>query len=155
MMLSPASWSQDRLLTLDEQQQRQRTQQQAQDRATRERAPDVRLHGQAATDFRTTELPVETPCFELKQIRLVGERSEAFGFVRRYLNHYVGRCVGHEGISLIMRRAGDLILDHGYVTTRVGLGEQNLSQGKLKITLVPGAIHAIRMADATSWGDWQ
>lgn len=41
-------------------------------------------------NFRSTELLTETPCFELKQIRLVGEHSDAFSFVQRYLDRYAG-----------------------------------------------------------------
>lgn len=153
--LSPVAFGQERPLTLDEQQQRLRTQQQAQERAARTQAPDLRTDRHAATDFHSTELPSESACFDLKQVHLLGERTDAFGFVQRYLYQYAGRCVGHEGISLIVRRAGDLILDRGYVTTRVGLGEQDLSQGVLNITLVPGTVHAIRKADDTPSGEWE
>lgn len=152
--LSPLAFGQEKPLTLDEQQQRLRTQQQAQERASRTQAPEVRIDQRAATDFHSTELPAELPCIELKQIRLIGERSDAFGFVQRYLDHYAGRCVGQEGISMIVRRAGDLILDRGYVTTRIGLGKQDLSQGMLTLTVVPGLVHAIRKADGTASGEW-
>ena len=152
--LSPMAFGQERPLTLDEQQQRLRTQQQAQERSTRTQAPDVRIGERAATDFHSIELPTETTCFELTQLRLVGEHHDAFGFVQRYLDRYAGRCVGHEGISLIVRRAGDLILDRGYVTTRIGLGQQDLYGGVLTLTLVPGVVHAIREADDTPSGDW-
>ncbi|GFZ93220.1 transporter [Dyella caseinilytica] len=54
-----------------------------------------------------------------------------------------------------MRRAGDLIIDRGYVTTRVGLQAQDLSKGVLTITLVPGVIHGICMADGSSSNDWR
>jgi hemolysin activation/secretion protein len=152
--LSPMAFGQERPLTLDEQQQRLRTQQQAQERSTRAQAPDVRIGERAATDFHSIELPTETTCFELTQLRLVGAHHDAFGFVQRYLDRYAGCCVGHEGISLIVRRAGDLILDRGYVTTRIGLGQQDLSGGVLTLTLVPGVVHAIRTADDTPSGDW-
>lgn len=154
-VLSPVAFGQEKPLTLDEQQQRLRTQQQSQERAARTQAQDLHMSQRAATDFHSTELPTEASCFELKQIRLAGERSEAFGFVQRYLDQYAGRCVGHEGLSLIVRRAGDLILDRGYVTTRVGLGEQNLAGGVLTIALVPGVVHAIRKGDDTPFGAWE
>lgn len=154
-VLSPVAFGQEKPLTLDEQQQRLRTQQQSQERAARTQAQDLRMGQRAATDYHSTELPTEASCFELKQIRLAGERSEAFGFVQRYLDQYAGRCVGHEGLSLIVRRAGDLILDRGYVTTRVGLGEQNLAGGVLTIALVPGVVHAIRKGDDTPSGAWE
>jgi hemolysin activation/secretion protein len=153
--LSPGAMAQDQPVTSDQQQQRQRTQQQAEDRQARENAPAARLSEKAATDFHHRDLPSETSCVDIRQIRLQGERSDAFGFVQRYLDRYAGRCIGHEGLSLIVRRAGDLVISRGYVTTRVGLGRQDLANGVLTLTLVPGLIHAIRMADHTPAGDWR
>ncbi|GLQ98657.1 transporter [Dyella mobilis] len=153
--LSPAAMAQDRPLTLDEQQQRERTQRQAQERVARDRTPDVRLHRQVATDFRHLDLPEEAGCIPLRSIRLIGERAADFWFVQRYLSRYAGRCVGHEGVSLIVRRAGDLIIDRGYVTTRVGLQEQDISTGVLTVNLAPGIIHAIRGADGSPPSGWR
>jgi hemolysin activation/secretion protein len=157
--MSPVATAQDRpppsLTTLDEQQQRERTQRQAQERQLRDQSPDVRLGQHTATDFHDTDLPKEDACVELHSIRLVGARSADFWFVQRYLSQYAGRCVGHEGIHLIVRRAGDLILERGFVTTRLGLAEQDLSGGTLTITLAPGVIHAIRTADDTPVDAWQ
>jgi hemolysin activation/secretion protein len=159
VMLSPVAMAQDTLppslTTLDEQQQRERTQRQAQERQARDRAADVRLGQQASTDFHNTDLPHEKNCFELHSLHLVGERAADFWFVQRYLSQYAGRCAGREGINLIVRRAGDLILERGFVTTRLGLGAQDLSHGVLSVTLVPGVIHAIRAHDNTPVGGWQ
>lgn len=152
---SPLAIAQDRPLTLDEQQQRERTQRQAQERQARDGAPDVRLDRQRTSSFRHLALPEESPCIALHSIRLMGERVAEFRFVQRYLSQYAGRCVGHEGISLIVRRAGDLIIERGYVTTRVGLEAQDLSKGVLTITLLPGVIHAVRMADGSSSDAWR
>lgn len=158
-VMSPLVAAQDRpsasAITLDEQQQRERTQRQAQEREARNQAPDVRLDREASSSFHTLMLPDETQCIALHSIRLIGERVADFWFVQRYLSQYAGRCVGREGISLIVRRAGDLIIDRGYVTTRVGLQAQDLSQGVLTITLMPGVIHAVRMADGSSSDGWR
>ena len=158
-VMSPTVAAQDQIppsaTTLDEQQQRERTQRQAQQRQSRSQAPDIRLEQEAASRFRNLALPEEADCVALHSIRLVGEHAPDFWFVQRYLSQYAGRCVGHEGISLIVRRAGDLIIDRGYVTTRVGLGAQDLSNGVLTITLVPGMIRAIRMADGSASDSWR
>ena len=78
-----------------------------------------------------------------------------FAWAQRYLNRYVGQCAGKQGIALIVRRVSDLIIDRGYVTTRVGVAAQDLSHGVLRVTMVPGVIRAIRYADATPAGAWQ
>ncbi len=40
----------------------------------------------------------------------------------------------------MVRRASDLVLAKGYVTTHIGLPEQNLAAGTLRLQLVPGVI---------------
>ena len=141
--------------TLDQQEQRERAQREAQARQDQQEAPSVRLGTAPATDFRRTDVPVERDCFRLTRVLLEGKRLEAFAFAQRYLDQYAGRCVGHEGVNTIVRRVSDLIIDRGYVTTRVGLAPQDLATGTLRLTLVPGTIHAVRFADDTAVGAWQ
>lgn len=77
LAVSPAAMSQDNpsapSSTLDEQLQRERTQRQVDAQQAARNAPDVRLARQAVADFHTTELPVETPCFD--EIRHGCERT--------------------------------------------------------------------------------
>jgi hemolysin activation/secretion protein len=134
----------------DQQEQRERAERQAQERAQRQALPEVR-GGETASEsqYTDTQLPQETPCFQLDRLVLEGavEHRARFGFAQHYLNQYQGRCVGQAGIGLIVRRVSDLILARGYVTSRVGLPEQNLADGTLRLQLIPGTIGAIRFAD--------
>ena len=142
---------------LDRQEQRDRAQREAQARQEQQQAPDARLGAVPSpdADFHRVDVPVEKDCFRLSGLVLEGERVSAFGFARRYLNRYLGKCVGHKGVALIVRRISDLIIDRGYVTTRVGVTPQDLASGTLHLTLVPGTIRAVRFADNTSVGAWQ
>ena len=74
---------------------------------------------------------------------------------RDYLNRYAGQCIGHNGINLIVKRLSNRIIDEGYITTRVGIPEQDLSHGEFKLVLVPGVIRAIRIADPNQPGNWK
>jgi hemolysin activation/secretion protein len=141
--------------TLDRQEQRERAQREAEAREARQRAPDVRLTEEQHADFRRVDLPTEADCFRIDSLLLQGAYAEKFAFAQTYLNRYAGRCIGRAGVDLIVRRVSDLILDRGYVTTRVGLAPQDLGEGKLGLTLVAGLIHAVRYADDTSAGDWR
>jgi hemolysin activation/secretion protein len=140
--------------TLDTQEQRERNERDAAAREQARGAPDVRLETSAPADFRRIDLPVETPCFDVRVIRLRGEHSNAFAFVQKYLDRYAGRCIGGEGVNLIVRRAGELAIDRGYVTSRIGLGAQDLSSGELVLTLVPGVIRDVRYSDDMRAGNW-
>jgi len=141
--------------TLDQQEQRERAQREAQARQQQRDAPDVRLSAGRPPGLHRIDLPAEQPCFRLDSVRLEGPHLADFAWVRRYLDRYAGRCVGRQGIAQIVRRASDLIIDRGYVTTRVGVAAQDVSSGVLRLTLVPGVIRRIRYADGTPAGAWQ
>ena len=49
-----------------------------------------------------------------------------------------GRCLGSQGIVLIINKVQNVILAKGYVTTRVMAQEQDLTTGVLTLTLQPG-----------------
>ncbi|WP_243667241.1 ShlB/FhaC/HecB family hemolysin secretion/activation protein [Pseudomonas brassicae] len=119
-----------------------------------EARPDVRLEA-ATGDEGEGRLPAsETPCFAIRHIRLVGDAAEQFQWALRAANpEYdpaAGRCLGAGGINLTMKRIQNAIIEKGYVTTRVLAEEQDLSQGELRLTLIPGRIRDIRFAEGTS-----
>ena len=148
MMFSPALQAQ---LSPDQQEQRDRAQREARARQAQQDAPDVRLDApESPYRWRQTTLPVEAACHRLDAILLEGDHAEAFAFAQRYLDRYRGHCVGSEGLNLIVRRVSDLIVERGYVTTRVGVLPQASSGGTLKLALAAGTIHAVRMAGPDS-----
>ena len=141
--------------SVGEQEQRERAQRSAQQNEQRRTAPDVRMQGPLATDYRQSSLPDEKPCFSIASLHLEGPRHEDFSFAARYLERYAGRCIGQQGLELIQHRLGDLILARGYVTTRVITPEQNLESGTLKLTLVPGTLGAVRLAPGSARVNWK
>jgi hemolysin activation/secretion protein len=136
------------------QQERQRVLRQQQ-----EARPDVRLERPVAAD--ETRLPEgESPCFRIDRIALVGEAAERFQWALTAANPSedpaIGRCLGVAGISLTLKRVQNAIIERGYVTTRVLAAPQDIKEGELTLTLIPGRIHAIRFTDdsgarATLW----
>src|SRR5699024_2809183 len=101
------------------------------------------------------DLPRESGCFTLHDIRLTGRHTQDFPWLSDYLDKYVGRCVGQRGLNLIVRRATDLILARGYVTTRLLIPQQDLSSGVLRLLLVPGVVGAIRYAPGSVHAYWR
>ena len=80
--------------------------------------------------------------------------QDPFHFIGKALDAYVGRCVGRQGLGLILRRMTAMIVNAGFTTTRIGVPEQNLASGTLRLTLVPGVIRRIRAADDQSERRW-
>lgn len=153
VLVSGGAWAQT--APLQRQEQRQRARHQAEQRRQMRQQPDVRLQKRQPTDYHRHGLPHESPCFPLKTIRLQGQRLEAFPRLARYLHTYVGRCVGQKGLNLIVRRASDLILSRGYVTTRLLVPQQDLSSGHLRLLLVPGLVGRIRFAAGSDKAFWR
>jgi hemolysin activation/secretion protein len=63
----------------------------------------------------------------------------------------MGRCLGAQGIQIVARRIQNAIIERGFVTTRVLAPPQNLAEGTLTLSVLPGRIRAIRLsADSTT-----
>lgn len=132
--------------------------QQERERARRQLFPDVRLQPLSPSS-EPERLPTgESPCFEITRIELVGEAAEQFqwALVVAVADDVAardavvrGRCLGAGGINLLMKRVQNAIVARGFVTTRILAAPQDLKTGVLKLTLIPGRIHAIRFAEGT------
>ncbi len=145
--------------TQDEQLERQRRE--TEERERRAQAPDVRLpsvaDGPSAVDSKT--LPVESPCIVLRSVTVTGPDGAAlpqvFAFVASTLAPFVGQCAGADGVAQIAAVATEAILEGGWVTTRVGVPEQDLADGHLRLHLVPGTVSSVRFADPDVRGTWR
>jgi len=126
-------------------------------RRQQEQRPDVRLQPEAiaAANFLSVD---ESPCFPIEQILLEGNAAEKFQWALAAANQTedgaddvaIGRCLGTQGINLVMRRVQNALVRRGYVTARVLAEPQDLALGTLKLTLIPGRIRSIRFAPGTN-----
>ena len=149
--ISPA---QEHDIGIRNQQELQRQQQQEQQqRQQRERTPDVRL---TEPENPTTQtLPIETPCFPIQHLQLhngSGVPLPEFDWVVEQLTApdapvFIGQCVGAQGVAWLIERTQKILLDRGFVTSQVLAPQQDMSQGTLLLTLIPGRIRAIRLSD--------
>lgn len=97
------------------------------------------------------ELPDgETPCFAIQRVRLdvVGDHNFDWALSAKSghdgLDDPVGRCLGVQGIGLVQKRIQNAIVARGYITTRVLVMNQNLSQGTLSLNVLPGRFDQIQ-----------
>ena len=106
-------------------------------RLRQQQAPDVRLpRPEAAPDADATDLPTETPCYPIDQLNLEGERLRSFTFPARArrLCRPLHRA---RGLNRIVKRLSAQVVAEGYVTTRIGIPEQDLGSRRLRLLLVP------------------
>lgn len=157
--------------TTDSEALRERAKQEALERERLQQQPRVNLQSESPATLEAQGFPeAETPCFTIQRFSLEipsqlspeAKRQGAsalpldtFFFAQDYLEQYKGRCIGHGGINYLIQNLTTQILARGYSTTRIGIPEQDLANGTLKLTLVPGLIHELRFADAATAGTWK
>ncbi|GAA4346839.1 ShlB/FhaC/HecB family hemolysin secretion/activation protein [Variovorax defluvii] len=137
---------------LQRQQERARVlRQQQEDRIDRRRQAEPR-----AEDRR---LPKDgAPCFRIDRIALAGEFAERFQWALEAAagedgsDSPIGRCLGIEGLDIVMTRLQRAVVARGYVSTRVLAAPQDPGQGRLTLTVIPGRIAAIRFAEGSDAG---
>lgn len=119
--------------------------------------PDVRLQDKPALD--QGRLPgSELPCFAIQTVNLRGEGDtpRQFGWLLDTLagpdsdDSPLGRCLGAQGISLLIKRAQNALTARGFVTSRILAEPQDLKSGVLTLTVLPGRIRAVRFAPGGS-----
>lgn len=112
----------------------------------------------------------ETPCFLITEITLNRLKQDGTLDKENKFNHYLdtanfthngendsalNRCLGSQGINLIMKRIQNKIIADGFITTRVLAVPQDLTQKRLKLAIIPGVIRNINFKPhnprATFW----
>jgi hemolysin activation/secretion protein len=119
-------------------------------REQQERAPDVRLQAPAesATAAGSDRFPdAEVPCFVIRHLELKAEETRPFRGLLTPLETALPFCLGTQGINVVLKRVQNALVDRGMVTTRVLVEPQDMNQGTLVLTVIPGRIQAIHFAD--------
>ena len=94
------------------------------------------------------ETPVQEPetaaegkgaVFHIQRIEMEGE-AEAFPWLQEHLRQREDRDMDLAAINRLVRELNRDLLERGYVTSRVVIPEQNLSQGTLRLVLQAGRL---------------
>jgi len=134
---------------IDQQQQHLQTQQSAKEAQLTPDAPDITLTKKPPPDA-DAPFPQETPCFPIKHVQLIGLSAFPRWFAaQRIADGGVGHCLGVKGINQLMSRLQNRLIDHGWVTSRVMVPQQDLSSGSLTLALIAGKVRDIRYADGS------
>ncbi|MGZ8257427.1 MAG: ShlB/FhaC/HecB family hemolysin secretion/activation protein, partial [Gallionella sp.] len=156
--------------TSDSEALRNRAKQEAQQHEDEQKQPQVNLQGEPSSAAPLPILSDEATCFVIhdfilqvpEQLPLAVQRLVASGlpldrfyFVQEMLTQYKGQCIGRESINSIVKGVTEKILQYGYSTTRIAIPAQNLTSGRLILTLIPGVIHELRFADKDTAGTWE
>ncbi len=99
-----------------------------------------------------SELPVEENCITLNELVLENDFLNDTG-LKKIKASLAGQCLGVKGIEVLSSNIQDHYINAGYVTTRVTIPNQDLSTKKLLLTVVPGRVERIIIAnnDVRDW----
>jgi hemolysin activation/secretion protein len=138
----------------DAAEQRRTQEREAQLRDQQQTSPDARQNAPVASSQLLPD--TESPCFRILQLELRGDAAAQFGWVLDSLSgpqktdSPLRKCLGTQGIGILLQRAQESVVARGFVTTRVLAQPQDLSTGSLVLTVVPGRIRNIRFAGPTA-----
>ena len=163
LCVAPAAWSQPAASGPDAgTRELQRLQEEDRKRRdAQERRPDVRLPAADAAGAAgdTGRLPEgETPCVLIERLVIEGEEAPHFPWLLAHADRSadgsfdpaVPRCLGRGGIGVVMARLQNALVARGFITSRILVAPQDLRTGTLTLTLVPGKVHALRLAPGSS-----
>lgn len=138
LMVSPLALADEQLIL---QQQRQK----ALEQQLLPPTPDIRLQPKVDQSGKLA-FPQETPCFHIDQVVLSGKDPLPHWLpLQRMANQAQGQCLGGKGINLLMSSMQNRLVDHGYITTRVLAPQQELKSGILRLSLLPGYVHQVKL----------
>ena len=119
-----------------------------------ESKPSVRLSVQAT--HTAQRLPLEPTCFDIKEVVFQGlpalDAKMAASLLGDGLEDSpIGRCLGVQGIAVLVDRARNTLIAHGYITSRIEAPDQDLSSGRLLLRVIVGRVAMIDKGAGEGW----
>lgn len=134
---------------LDEQRSRSR------EEALSRQPPQVAAPANPDSSTQNPAEMIETArTFPIVEIVLLGDVILTTAERERIVSPFLGIELGPKRIDLLLRKLTAAYIERGYVTTRAYLGPQNLSSGKLEITVVTGMVERISVDDRAETTVW-
>lgn len=112
-----------------------------------DQAPDIHFQPDTLSDSALIYPESEIPCLKINKIELDGPDAKKFKWALKETDGALGRCLGARGINILMSRVQNAIVKRGYVTTRIVAAPQDLSGGKLVLTVIAGRVGGVRLSD--------
>lgn len=126
-----------------QEQQQQRLQDNQQQRDTLLNAHQITLPALSKDD-------PQGPCFPIPQIIIAHASLLSEATTTRLTQPYLNQCLHLSEIKQLIRNISEWYIQRGYITSRAFLTEQDLTQGKLSITVLEGKLESIRLEGSAS-----
>ena len=111
-----------------------------------DQAPDIHFQTGAAPEEALVYPSNEAPCLVINEIVLEGKDAAKFQWALKAAQSGLGRCLGSQGLNIMMSRVQNAIVEKGYVTTRIVAAPQDLNTGRLILTVIPGRVSGVKLS---------
>ncbi len=123
-------------------------------RREQETKPSVRLSAQAPPEGQ--RLPREKTCRIINKVVFEGLPALDAQLTASLAGDEVddspiGRCVGVQGIAVLTDRARNTLIANGYITSRIEAPAQDLSTGRLLLSVINGRVADIEKGAGANW----
>ena len=117
--------------------------------------PDVRLPASVDPTGSVVFPEQESPCFVVNAVELgvVGQPLRDWDWLKAHVQTaqdptpVEGRCLGAQGVGVVMARLQQALVHSGWTTTRIIAPPQDLSSGVLRLELLQGVVSNIRFEE--------
>lgn len=113
--------------------------------------PFVRL-SEPTPDTSLKEPPLgESPCFNIYQVNLQlpdeptlkKQFATILGPIKYGQGSILGHCIGQQGLNYALRNVQNELIKQGFITSQATIEPQDLTNGVLNITIIPGRFHKV------------
>ncbi|MCX8683300.1 ShlB/FhaC/HecB family hemolysin secretion/activation protein [Gilliamella sp. B2889] len=121
----------------------QQERQKAAEEALSPKTPDVNLLS-PLKKINNIDFPEEKLCFPIAHVKLLEKETLPFYVPLSPLTKQAeGRCLGTQGLNLLMTELQNQLINYGFITTRVVAPQQDLSQGTFTLLILKGSVKSI------------
>lgn len=85
-----------------------------------------------STAAELAHLPTETPCFKIDKVEF---ENNPFRSLDQVIATVQGQCAGVAGLKIVQDATAAVLIEQGYVTSRVSVPAQSLTSGTLRLDL--------------------
>ena len=131
-----------------------------QERILEERRRELQRLRPSGTPLEQRTAPVAPvdggACFNVRTVALEGNHVLAPSDLAPATALYENRCLSMEDLNELLRAITSVYIEHGYVTARAYVPEQDINSGTLHLQIVEGTVEGITLnGNETGWDRWR
>ena len=130
-----------------------------QERILEERRRELERLRPSGTPLERQSAPAPTEngaCFNVRTVTVEGGDVLSASDLRPATSSYENRCLTMTDLNELLRSVTAVYMEHGYVTARAYVPEQDINSGSLRLDVVEGSLEGFTLnGDESGWDRWR